>query len=205
MNVSRARNRERISFIVVLLSLAACGGKAAGVSAIERDAGMSAVRVPRVHRASALICPTERQPIAPTSLGCTGQGHCDQDSDCASGSNGRCLNVGDCATSCSYDECVTDSDCAEPLVCLCRPEGDDFVPNQCTHQGSCRTDSDCAGGEYCSPSLVTAGCICANCGRGYFCHSPADTCLDDSDCGGEACAYDESAQHFACLFCQPHL
>lgn len=70
--------------------------------------------------------------------------------------------------------------------------------------GNCRTDSDCANGGYCSPTL-------GQCGNytgviGYYCHTPSDECTDDSDCTGNPtsgpgyCMYSPEVAHWLCSY-----
>jgi Cys-rich repeat protein len=49
-------------------------------------------------------------------------------------------------------------------------------------KGNCRVDADCGAGGYCSPSSNTG--ICGDSLAGYYCQTPADLCIDDSDCPG---------------------
>jgi hypothetical protein len=59
----------------------------------------------------------------------------------------------------------------------------------------------CGPDTYCSPGPCACG---DSCGHGYFCHTPADECLDDSDCpAGLACDFDLPHQHFICTGCLP--
>jgi hypothetical protein len=48
-------------------------------------------------------------------------------------------------------------------------------------------------------------CECGDaCGHGYFCHTPRDTCIDDSDCGGDGtCNYDTVNKVWSCSLCWP--
>jgi hypothetical protein len=46
--------------------------------------------------------------------------------------------------------------------------------------GNCRVDADCGAGGYCSPSSLTF--TCGDGLAGYYCHTKADLCIDDSDC-----------------------
>jgi len=70
---------------------------------------------------------------------------------------------------------------------------------------NCRIDADCGAGGYCSRSFAPDYCnghdaICGfNCGFGYFCHTPKDTCADDTDCAGLHCLYDVDTQSWACV------
>jgi hypothetical protein len=147
-------------------------------------------------------------------------GRCGQDSDCTAGPNGRCY------LECSYDECFQDSDCEGGAPCTCRASAASPVPNFCQTGSNCAIDSDCGPGGYCSPSLVngrcacfssrlcpdsgascsdsnTAACECGDpCSHGYFCHTPCDTCTDDSDCGGSGtCNYDWLDHRWECELC----
>jgi hypothetical protein len=60
----------------------------------------------------------------------------------------------------------------------CTGSGHD-VPTQ--HRPAPVVDSDCASG-YCSPSVGSLGTFYGI--QGYYCHTPKDTCSNDSDCGG---------------------
>ena len=126
------------------------------------------------------------------------------DNDCQAGENGRC----NCTSIfpfpynellCSYDSCRSDSDC-NGTVCRCRedPTPLQTTQNYCFPAGNCLQDSDCGVGGYCSPSLV-AGCG-AGTWYGYFCHTPGDECMDDSDCaeGNAYCAFDGTSAHWIC-------
>jgi hypothetical protein len=92
---------------------------------------------------------------------------------------------------CTYDACFHDTDCNAGEVCACH--GSAYVGgfgNACV-QGDCRVDSDCGAGGWCSPSTDPSSC--AGGLLGYYCHTPKDTCVNDSDCnlkgGAYACAY----------------
>lgn len=88
---------------------------------------------------------------------------------------------------CSYDRCATDADCDPGMVCYC--SANDSA--RCFYNGNCRTDADCGGGaySYCSPGYG------GDCGGyhtygGSYCHTPKDTCFEDSDCtGSDFCDY----------------
>ncbi|MEO6602288.1 MAG: hypothetical protein ABIQ16_20570 [Polyangiaceae bacterium] len=148
---------------------------------------------------------------------------CAQDSDCNQGSNGRCGQppLGPRQLQCSYDECFSDAACPGNAACDCRTGASDPTANRCLTQGNCRIDSDCGTGSYCSPSQVGGLCFCPSsalcdgssscspgpcecgdaCGHGYFCHTKADTCVDDSDCHSGSCNYDTVEQHWSCSQC----
>jgi hypothetical protein len=112
--------------------------------------------------------------------------------------DGGCGLPGVCA-----DECLVDAEC-DGGVCSCA--GNTFgyaksTANLCVPAG-CRVDADCPDG-YCSPT-VGAGNFYGI--QGYECHSCADSCVNDGDCGatnpGELgqpyCAYSAQVGHWAC-------
>jgi hypothetical protein len=159
-------------------------------------------RVPKQHRPDGSACPQQRGPGMLQS-GCDydagfGGVACTRDSQCTMGTNGRCLTPQyvplPCSTACSYDECFADSDCKGNVPCICRASATDFTANVCMSGSNCRVDADCGAGGYCSPSAV------AGCGSAYFCHTPGDTCVDDSDCAtqGGWCNYDPMTTHWKC-------
>jgi hypothetical protein len=196
-----------------------------GGSPDTSSSGGSAGGGPTYHRAAAAICPSKRGPgsvVGSASFDyykktCTGDHPycCWSDSQCTTGSNGRCNDSGKTGSSCSYDECLTDSDCPSGTPCLCRSSPTDDSPNSCAADpgGNCVVDSDCGGGGYCSPSPSPD-----RCGPGaYYCHTALDSCVNDTDCPpivGEdppgsgfscglpsiapTCTYDAQAKHWAC-------
>jgi len=232
-------------------SFAACGGKTAGNAtsnevggaggAVTRtsvggrvSSGSSGVqRIPAKHRAASSACPAQRAPNSVSVDGCQNDStvnngeyvSCTQDSDCTTGTNGRCLEDGPlaCMTYCSYDTCFSDSDCPSNQPCECRSSASDSMANMCETGGNCRIDADCGQSGYCSPSQVNNFCYCPSsalcpsvtycspgpcvcgdsCGHGYFCHTPADTCVDDSDCDGTTCNYDTLNNRWSCAECWP--
>ena len=164
------------------------------------DAAKKSNRIPVVHRATAVACSHDRGPGTAVSL-MGGPSDCTKDADCTAGTNGRCMvtTVAARLDYCSYDLCFADSDCSGK-VCTCRESASDA--NRCA-DGDCKVDADCGPGGYCSPTVafdkinfgVTA----------YYCHTGADTCVDDADCTmstngppGAKCAYDPSTKHWAC-------
>jgi hypothetical protein len=94
---------------------------------------------------------------------------------------------------------MTDADCGSARVCDCRNAAH-YDANTCFN-GNCRTDADCSG-SYCAPSLITLGsnCVSVPVGSvGYFCHTAADECTNDADCGVDGyCSFDVSALHWKC-------
>lgn len=98
---------------------------------------------------------------------------------------------------CVYDQCATDSDCDTGRVCYCT--GSDSP--RCLSLGNCLADADCGSGaySYCSPSN---GFDCAGYHSidSYYCHTPNDTCIDDSDCGGNRyCNYSMTEGRWTCF------
>jgi Cys-rich repeat protein len=63
--------------------------------------------------------------------------------------------------------------------------------------GNCRVDSDCGAGGYCSPSRGSNGCGYV---EGYYCHTRADLCVNDSDCAGGnmTCAWSATSGRWEC-------
>lgn len=103
--------------------------------------------------------------------------------------------------SCSYDNCGSDAECTldggGKRACACREEGGQGA-NVCLG-GSCAIDMDCPG-NYCSPSQGTCGQYGGT--IGYFCHSAADECVDDTDCKFPVvegtCRFNPQVGHFRC-------
>ena len=180
-------------------------------------------RTPLKHRPAGSICPRARgsgfgspDPLCPLD---GGSFDCLRDSDCTAGTNGRCfLGRRACMTSCEYDTCFNDSDCADNQPCNCRALPEDWSANSCVTGSNCRVDADCGACGYCSPSQVNVLCFCMTaalcppsggpgvcgdaCGHAYFCHTAQDTCFDDSDCtSGGTCNYDWLVQAWSCEWC----
>jgi hypothetical protein len=163
-------------------------------------------RVPRIHRASATMCATDRPPSRPTAPdGGMTFGTCQSDAQCTMGTNGRCTvtqNHG--ALACTYDACTVDSDCGATAVCACREASGSYGGANVCITGNCRVDSDCGASAYCSPSYDNT------CGpydgvRGYYCHTADDACIDDSDCVRDGspfgyCTYHAEVAHWACSY-----
>lgn len=137
-----------------------------------------------------------------------------------------------CMSECSYDTCSADSDCPANQPCECRASDADSAANTCVSGGNCRIDSDCGPCGYCSPTQINVLCFCPStvlcpdgggacyegtssgweevpcscgdaCGHGYFCHTPRDTCVDDSDCDDGTCNYDTVNMQWSCSICWP--
>lgn len=200
----------RPSFSVALaLLLGACSADEVGAldttdastdSGVPTDAGQpdSGVRTPERHRPTATMCDDERND-SPPDIPDPNPGppyvNCTAHADCTEGANGRCIGNGHDGWYCSYDECFSDDDCDE--VCLCGGgfRGDH---NVCLRNGNCNVDLDCGAGGFCSPTYGSCGDYSGT--VAYYCHTPADECLDDADCGGypNYCAYDTVAGKWTC-------
>ncbi len=155
---------------------------------------------PLQHHATSELCPSERAPITtlPVPL-CNGNdaycpNYCVQDSDCTEGPNGRCSSFEGGAYACSYDDCFSDEDCQNGAYCECRAARSSDSNNCVGSRGNCHSDIDCGLGGYCSPSNAAEWC-----GPDYYCHTPGDTCLNDSDCEGpDGCNFDAALAHWVC-------
>lgn len=105
----------------------------------------------------------------------------------------------------SPDLCLVDGDCSDGGTCSCRGSTRAWAGasngNACI-SGNCRTDSDCGSGGACSPT-VSPGCGSFYGTEGYYCHTCADQCLNDSECVNDSgvsgyCAYDPTVGYWAC-------
>jgi hypothetical protein len=179
-------------------------------------------RVPPEHRASGVACSDERE----AGLGGVGEcldgdapplpgNPCAANSDCNAGLDGVCFCLPALIappsgsgqgslyteTSCSYDECLTDSDCGTHIPCDCRYPTIAGSPNVCLTASNCAVDSDCGPPGFCSPSNLPG----QSPEVGYFCRTPNDTCVDDADCpvGPEAmgaeCRFDMASAIWTCF------
>ncbi len=177
-------------------------------------------RVPQSHTVSGAACPEQR---GPGFFGCNPDGgvasptalECVTDSDCTMGKNGRCTILpvssppptapGDhlillCGSSCSYDQCFSNSDCPTRVPCGCRSSASNGADNVCLTGSDCAVDSDCGPGGFCSPSSSeqTGGHIL------YFCHTAADACFDNIDCPNNGgCQFDSVSGHWICVAPEP--
>jgi hypothetical protein len=127
---------------------------------------------------------------------------CSNDAQCTSGTNGRCVMSGggvvDC--SCTYDTCTHDTDCGAGRTCACHGSPYTFGQGNTCMPGNCRVDSDCGPGGYCSPAWDPNSCGSLG---GYYCHTAADQCIDDTDCaaspnGPAVCTYSTSTKRWEC-------
>lgn len=161
---------------------------------------------PKEHRAVARACPAGRGSSGPidTSACVNRTGiTCTKDADCSAGLNGRCIAHNEpCDTACSYDECQNDADCAAG-PCLCRTDDTAADYNQCLPGSTCKTDADCGSCGYCSASAARSGPSCRVEAITYSYHTASDRCLDQSDCYGGYCAYDQAPARWACGSCVP--
>ncbi len=129
-------------------------------------------------------------------------GECASDANCTTGDNGRCEgNRG--MFFCTYDTCYTDATCTSGGPCAC--EGQSGSPGNTCLPGNCQTDADCGSGGYCSPTF--GGCGDYEGVIAYYCHTAADTCLDDADCvdpvqGPGYCMYTPELGRWACGYGQ---
>jgi hypothetical protein len=180
------------------------GGDSPVMDSGSEDGNQPATRMPLNHRPAGSACPQQRAAVsAVQACSCTTPnggscscGQCNRDSDCALGRNGRCGDYSPIPSSeCSYDECFSDSDCDGGTPCQCRASSASANANICLTGSKCRVDSDCGPGGYCSPSRLMQWC-----GAMYYCHTPGDTCIDDSDCAAnqEGCNFDTKSGHWAC-------
>jgi len=190
----------------------------------------SAAPAPQHHRARLEPCPEARgslEPLNTASCAVTSGIICKSDVDCTGGKNGRCLLNGDpCRTYCSYDDCLTDTDCPLEQPCACRSSSVETAANYCVRGSTCATDADCGSCGFCSLSTQYSARQCASangCTQGtcsasdastqctcvgvanlaYACHTPNDECTNDSDCPGEGgyCAYVVEQRHWVCSVC----
>ncbi len=175
------------------------GGSSGGDAGITASGGSNAGRstVPTDHRPQEVACPLERGPGHVDVVG-----DCTRDSDCTDGTNGRCISPNVLGPSggsrCSYDGCFSDSDCPANQPCRCRPSAADNARNYCPAGSNCRIDSDCGPGGFCSPSLLGLGSPVGGGSFGYFCHTPQDLCLNDSDCDASGCLIEQGCASMAC-------
>jgi hypothetical protein len=129
---------------------------------------------------------------------------CSGDSDCPGNAPCACRSA---ATDSAANTCATASNCRVDADCgpggFCSPS---LVATLCF----CIGESFCKPGESagCAETdsngvTVQVPCSCSgNCGHGYFCHTPKDSCVDDSDCpAGKTCNYDQDGKSWVCSGC----
>lgn len=160
-------------------------------------------REPEQHRAEATDCDAERPAGDVEGSDYPVEGECMTDADCVDGDRGRCENFRGLAE-CTYDECVSDSECATGGPCGC--EMSFWSDANACLQGNCQVDGDCGDGGYCSPTLSSCGSYSGV--VGYWCHTPEDECVNDSECtdtamGGPGyCMYSSEVTHWVCSYSQ---
>ncbi len=126
---------------------------------------------------------------------------CTTDGQCRQGTNGRCNSDAPAPFAgcrCDYDACAGDTDCPDGQLCVCHGSPYAYGAGNTCMPGNCRLDSDCGPHGYCSPTEGTS-----NCGSvvGYFCHTAADTCVNDSDCSESpmgACIWSSADSRWEC-------
>lgn len=106
-----------------------------------------------------------------------------------------------CSNDHPSDFCFDDSDCRTGGPCVCAGSEARNRWNVCL-DGNCQTDADCGDDGRCSPTLSD----CGDYGGiiGYYCHTPQDTCVNDSDCSESAgyCMYRPELGHWQCGYTQ---
>jgi hypothetical protein len=165
----------------------------------DTSIGADSGRVPTNHRPDDSEC---LQPAPPGDCNAGGggpSGECSQDDQCTMGTMGRCINDGPLpGCRCTYDSCAGDGACGAGEVCACH--GSSYTQgagNTCV-PGNCRVDSDCGSHGYCSPTTSSTTCGSVT---GYYCHTPDDQCVDDSDCGGagfDICGWSTTDSRWEC-------
>jgi len=178
---------------------ATTGSNQPETGAEDADARQSTSRVPVNHRPSDAQCSTSAAPG--DCAGAFPDAGCASDNDCTeAGTNGRCINQGGGLAApcfCTFDQCLVATDCPHGQTCACH--GAPYTGghgNTCV-TGNCRVDADCGAEGYCSPSSLAA--ICGDSLAGYYCHTAADLCIDDSDCSGRGCVYSTTNSRWECI------
>lgn len=159
---------------------------------------------PMNHRATATACSNTRAAgscsvVSSADGGVPVASACLNDTECTAGTNGRCLPVPrGISCQCSYDTCFSDADCNLGGPCACRPKNGNAstAANVCL-KGNCQIDADCGPGGYCSPTF-DFGCGSYSGIVGYYCHTPKDACVDNSDCAMGDCRYNPAVGAWAC-------
>lgn len=178
-------------------------GASSSSSGSGSSSGSSSGGVPPVnHR------PDDSQCLGPAPAGTcnfggsSGAGMCSNDSQCAdAGVNGRCIenNGGAVYCFCTSDTCADDTACPGDQTCACH--GSPYTSGAGNHcvPGNCRVDADCGAGGWCSPSYAPQSCGALG---GYYCHTPQDKCVNDTDCptstGPATCSYDTTLGYWTC-------
>ena len=133
--------------------------------------------------------------------GCFGDPDCPAGQPCACRASAADSAANSCLTG---GNCRTDGDCGPCGFCSPSLVG---IFCGCTSEAFCKPD---AGACYVGDSREPSGwrpvpCSCGDsCGHAYFCHTPRDTCVDDSDCtGNSTCNFDLPSQTWTCSWCWP--
>ena len=128
---------------------------------------------------------------------------CAVDSDCTGHVPCACRSSSSDTTAnkCAIgSNCLIDADCGPGGSCSPSLLGSS-IDCVCVHQSFCQPDG---GGCFeTGPDGVTKAVPCScdgTCGHGYFCHTPKDSCLDDSDCapGTGTCNFDLTSKLWMC-------
>ena len=183
--------------LFLISGLAACG---------KEESSPGPLPEPESHRSEAVVCDRERPlgEISTADAGGEAVTGCTTHEECTDGENGRCTLANRYERRCTYDSCFEDADCGS-TVCAC-DGGWRSGSNTCL-SGNCQVDADCGAGGWCSPSLSDCGFFGGV--EGYWCHTPEDTCTNDSDCpetgdfGGPGyCMYSQTLGHWECSYSQ---
>ncbi len=164
----------------------------------NNDVNNVEARIPLRHRATADACDDARsESNAGLNYPEDEMLACRLDSDCVDGPNGRCVDSR-FGPDCTYDGCFQDDECGGQ-VCLCGESS--LGVNRCLSRGDCLVDADCGPGGYCSPSFGDCGSYSGV--VAFYCHTPQDECIDDSDCEGQFdfggyCAFNPSVGRWMC-------
>jgi len=189
-------------------------------------ADKTATRAPASHRLATSVCPQERgaggacsqsgctqdsdctsgangrclQVLGPACQSycsyddCTGDSDCTGNTPCACRSSSSDTAANTCATE---SNCRVDADCGPGGFCSPSLLGS---PCQCISESFCQPGSG-GGCSETGPDGVTKSVPCSctgNCGPGYFCHTPKDSCVDDSDCASGKCNFEVTSKLWMC-------
>ncbi len=201
--------------ILALAAVVGCTGGPPNGSTGTGGAG----GVPAMHRATAMACSGELAeagaPISMPDGGPTGPSStpypiaqdgsfigCNSDSDCPPCPNGQrdhCFGEPSLPSFqyCACDQCNSDQDCGATGACVCNATGWSNMPlgTRCV-SANCRVDADCGPGGFCSPTPNIER-LCYS--PGYYCHTAADQCVNDTDCGSaEVCSYSSATGAWSC-------
>ncbi len=170
-----------------------------GTDTAGTDTGATTLPEPDNHRPAEIVCDRERP--ATEFLPDPDSGEtwdCETDADCTDGENGRCSSMPRWGWACTYDSCFEDADCGG-AVCGCNADwGSDA--NRC-YSGNCQVNADCGDGGWCSPSYGDCGDYSGV--VSYYCRTPDDECLNDSDCNeqtGGYCMFSDPAARWVCSY-----